>query len=256
MCGEILSYIVISDRGKMPAGNLFKLGGGMFHRRIISCVCPNPAAFTLIELLIVVAIVAILAAIAVPNFLEAHIRAKVARAHADHLAIATALESYRFEQNAYPSAESNGSMKWIRWITTPVAFIARVDMDDPFTGPAAVTGTADSNLSYRTYRFYGFNEQGYTNARTENGEFYSSYNPPGSPRVLFYVLFSHGPDKVRSKGSNGKTFLDSENLFDPKHFIELIYDPSNGTVSNGEILFLGSNPIGRAAPALRLIQSK
>ena len=50
-------------------------------------------AFTLIELLIVVAIIAILAAIAVPNFLEAQTRAKVARVRNDHRAVVTGLET-------------------------------------------------------------------------------------------------------------------------------------------------------------------
>jgi len=48
-------------------------------------------AFTLIELLIVVAIIAVLAAIAVPNFLESQTRAKVSRAKSDMRAVATAL---------------------------------------------------------------------------------------------------------------------------------------------------------------------
>ena len=64
-------------------------------------------AFTLIELLIVVAIIAILAAIAVPNFLEAQTRAKVSRAQSDMRTLSTALESFRVDNNEYPEGTDN-----------------------------------------------------------------------------------------------------------------------------------------------------
>jgi len=59
-------------------------------------------AFTLIELLIVVAIIGILAAIAVPNFINAQERAKVGRARSDVRSIVNALEMYRLDNNNYP----------------------------------------------------------------------------------------------------------------------------------------------------------
>jgi prepilin-type N-terminal cleavage/methylation domain-containing protein len=58
--------------------------------------------FTLIELLIVIAIILILIAIALPNFLEAQIRAKVTRAEADIRALATGIEFFRTEHSHYP----------------------------------------------------------------------------------------------------------------------------------------------------------
>jgi prepilin-type N-terminal cleavage/methylation domain-containing protein len=61
-------------------------------------------AFTLIELLIVVAIIAILAAIAVPNFLEAQVRSKVSKAQADMRSLATAVEAYAVDRSSYPAA--------------------------------------------------------------------------------------------------------------------------------------------------------
>lgn len=79
--------------------------------------------FTLIELLIVVAIIGILAAIAVPNFLNAQIRAKVARCYADLKTIGMGLEQYRMDQNEYPP--TFGLTK----LTTPVSYLSTLPTD-------------------------------------------------------------------------------------------------------------------------------
>ncbi len=58
--------------------------------------------FTLIELMIVIAIIIILAAIAIPNYLRMTERAKRSRVAGDFAAIATALESYSVDWGKYP----------------------------------------------------------------------------------------------------------------------------------------------------------
>src|SRR5450759_5209943 len=64
--------------------------------------------FTLIELMVVIAIIIILAAIAIPNYLSMTARAKRSRVASDFAAIATALETYRTDWNVYPSSVSGG----------------------------------------------------------------------------------------------------------------------------------------------------
>jgi prepilin-type N-terminal cleavage/methylation domain-containing protein len=59
--------------------------------------------FTLIELLIVIAIVLILIAIALPNFLEAQIRARVVNAQAEMRGIEPAVASYLQDWKRYPA---------------------------------------------------------------------------------------------------------------------------------------------------------
>ena len=60
--------------------------------------------FTLIELLIVVAIIGIIVAIAVVNMLNAIQRARQKRTMADMKNLATAIEAYAVDWNAYPAA--------------------------------------------------------------------------------------------------------------------------------------------------------
>lgn len=63
--------------------------------------------FTLLELLIVVAIIGILAAIAIPNFLTAMQRSRQKRTMADIRTIATAWESRATDTNRYTAAGAN-----------------------------------------------------------------------------------------------------------------------------------------------------
>ena len=102
-------------------------------------------AFTLIELLIVVAIIAILAAIAVPNFLEAQTRSKVSRGRADMRSISVALEAYTVDFNQYPlvgSSQANAGVDVMRslgvesrtyslpvTLSTPIAYMTSIPKD-------------------------------------------------------------------------------------------------------------------------------
>jgi len=59
--------------------------------------------FTLIELMVVIAIIIILAAIAIPNYLNMTARAKKSRVASDFAALATALETFRTDWGVYPT---------------------------------------------------------------------------------------------------------------------------------------------------------
>jgi general secretion pathway protein G len=65
----------------------------------------RPRGFTLIEVLVVVVILAILAAVVVPRVMEHPGEARVARAKADIQAIVTSLNTYKLDNFSYPATE-------------------------------------------------------------------------------------------------------------------------------------------------------
>ena len=62
-------------------------------------------AFTLIELLLVLVILAVLAAVVVPKFTHRSEEAKVAAAKADIAAFDVALDAYEIDNSRFPSSE-------------------------------------------------------------------------------------------------------------------------------------------------------
>lgn len=161
-------------------------------------------AFTLIELLIVVAIIAILAAIALPNFLEAQTRSKVARTKSDLRTIATALEAYHVDNKAYPQAAAIFPPQRLHPLTSPVAYITSLPID-PFAGGGPM----------RVY-------------------FYGAMDLTAASR---WLLAGRGPDLKSS--TNPIEFYPGwqEGLFlgQVVNFDYMIYDPTNGTVSWGDV---------------------
>lgn len=70
-----------------------------------SCAARRARGFTLIEVLVVVVILAILAAVVVPRMMEHPGEARVVRAKADIQAIGTALNTYKLDNFSYPATE-------------------------------------------------------------------------------------------------------------------------------------------------------
>ncbi len=200
-------------------------------------------AFTLIELLIVVAIIAILAAIAVPNFLEAQVRSKVSRAQADMRTVATALESYAVDHNrypigyiniresgnsAFPSGNSDRTPYAMSRLTTPVAYLTSI-LVDPFT-IGSFTFDRGQTLISKTGIPYWYDDY-------QQWPYFSGFN--GHPYLRFNRIRNAGYIwSLSSAGPAGSTMpmwhaLDGEVFANANNHIIYAYDPTNGSVSEG-----------------------
>ncbi len=200
-------------------------------------------AFTLIELLIVVAIIAILAAIAVPNFLEAQTRAKNSRVMGDLRTVATALETYKIDNNRYPprgayNRLANGGITKLSgyslaldpvWITTPVAYLnSEAPTLDLYQAKDLPNQTAKgtSNWVLGRYRYTA-----------------SDQDPENNNDVTSILINRYGGWRLLGAGPD--TYVFNNTMARPSTAATFVipYDATNGTVSVGDVIRSEKEPV-------------
>ncbi len=190
-------------------------------------------AFTLIELLIVVAIIGILAAIAVPNFLNAQTKAKLAKVQAEFQSIRSALATYQLDNNTFPHDGWRGFMRrpngWIG-LTSPVSYINSASLHDPFKARFVLPGDQDPGVDWSLYEL--------STGSHNSGKF-------NEMPLDDWMLNSIGPDSVFNQAGGGGAAGDntSSAMSYPFTNIVLRFDITNGLVSRGDIYaFMGGEP--------------
>ena len=191
--------------------------------------------FTLIELLIVVAIIAILAAIAVPNFLEAQVRAKIARVKADQRSLATAIESYSVDWNRHPIGWNEGATigvwttptRWhsFRQLTTPVAYMTSAPVD-PFRSKGQFGGNEGTNPGHHQYLVARAMPPVNNTGAVQMGALAQGYR---------WSLFSVGPNRTNKSPYPWQMFSYPVTK-NANHLPNGVYDSTNGTTSWGYII--------------------
>ncbi|MFH1742060.1 MAG: type II secretion system protein [bacterium] len=191
----------------------------------------KPKAFTLTELLTVVAIISVLAATAVPNFQDSLTRAKVARMQHDTKILGMAIENYRLDHGWYPYAENcdpttylcsvSGTVEafqkdYLPQLMTPVAYSNSIPTD-VFRKPynSKLNKYVDYSITY-AHVFQQTRDRGLCMGNSDA--------PPSTEKTAWtWSVYSFGPDKKASQ------------YYDLAYWMQIPYDPSNGIMSSGDI---------------------
>ncbi len=163
------------------------------------------SGFTLIELLIVVAIIGILAAIAVPNFLNAQIRAKVARCESELKGLGGAYTMYKMDNGTWPP-HIDGDPAQHRFVTTPIAYYSS-SVDDIFAEQK------QGMMGWTTWF---------------RGQYHAEPGTTHHSRITIKHIYDQTWDVAFFMTSVGPTH---------EHESNMIYNASNGMQSKGDILY-------------------
>lgn len=109
--------------------------------------------FTIVELLIVVVVIAILAAITIVSYNGIKNRAQDSKRLQDAQSIVTALEAYKTLIGVYPNAAPNDPSGWEVSKTTPILFLSALKSSGTIGSLTPVDPVNSGNSFYKYYRY-------------------------------------------------------------------------------------------------------
>lgn len=184
------------------------------------------SGFTLIELLIVIAIILILIAIALPNFLEAQLRAKVVRVKADLRTVSIGMETYFLDWGMYPPDHDPSDLgledSGLFQLTTPLTYLTDL--------PEDLFNTGSVGLGGGEVRWF---EMGSTGRAPRTLLLF----PP--PLIHAYAVYSYATDGREGFQHNDQWPYEGEVPPCPNRIGYVNYSATNGTRSTGDIVQLG-----------------
>lgn len=235
------------------------------------------AGFTLIELLIVIAIILILVAIALPNFLEAQIRAKTAKAYGEMRSLGIAIESLRtergvllidfwddhsFEAGVRINQKFAGAGHWnppcslthpdrrsmecvLYPLTTPVAYITEIPLDTLAPNPDTSSGDRGhdewiGHVGNRTYLYADRESNPPKVIHFQEPYDFNQSQFPIVPIPGFIPPLRVDEFVLSGFGPGRENNLSSNSVRQP-----LVFSPTNGSKSVGSLYYRSSQGIAR-----------
>ncbi len=204
---------------------------------LLKTVYTNKPGFTLVELLVVVAIIAILSSISLPHLLRVQTQAKVSRVMADMRTIAIALEAYAVDNNEYPL--NDGVYNVIpRQLSSPVSYVTNTNMIDIFSEQKShpVHGELARYFTYTRYvtldEILLHSQVGHT--PPVEGVDAPGFNEGAIERHGAWKIVSNGPNRQYSRPGIPGCGYNPNPLV--QQGCDIPYNPTNGTISWGNII--------------------